>query len=248
MFVRLFVFEMKNFLCLFCFFLFFLAVSAESPAYSQEQSADALPQAELPAIEHGTAPYIQPEQVPSAETSVAATAENSVSENAVYENTSNDDNWFMASAKLLGAIWKEGSWEIFAPLHAWHNREAYPKYKIDGYNEEPWGFGIGKYRMDYKNNRDGILAIGFSDSNWHFEPLLLYSWEKIWRDRRDFFRFSAGYVAGFTTRKEWHWCPLPMALPIVSLEAGPFSYSSTYIPGLGKENGNVWFSYASVRF
>jgi len=242
---------MKKYFCFFCLSVLFPAVIYNNAVWAQEQSAE---QPVLTETVTGT-DKSDGQQEFKTTTDISAVngtqEEKSVNEdsvNTVPGTDSGDDNWIRASAKLIGAIWREGSWEVFAPLHAWHNREAYPKYKIDGYNEDPWGFGIGRYRMDYKNNRDGILAIGFSDSNWHFEPLLLYSWEKIWRDRRDFFRFSAGYVAGFTTRKEWHWCPIPMALPIVSVEAGPFSYSNTYIPGLGKENGNVWFSWASVRF
>lgn len=242
---------MKKYFCFFCLSVLFPAVIYNNAVWAQEQSAE---QPVLTETVTG-ADKSDGQQEFKTTTDISAVngtqEEKSVNEdsvNTVPGTDSGDDNWIRASAKLIGAIWREGSWEVFAPLHAWHNREAYPKYKIDGYNEDPWGFGIGRYRMDYKNNRDGILAIGFSDSNWHFEPLLLYSWEKIWRDRRDFFRFSAGYVAGFTTRKECHWCPIPMALPIVSVEAGPFSYSNTYIPGLGKENGNVWFSWASVRF
>ena len=242
---------MKKHFCFFCLSVLFPAVIYNNAVWAQEQSA------EQPVLTETVTGADKSDGQQEFKTTTDISAingtqeEKSVNEdsvNTVPGTDSGDDNWIRASAKLIGAIWREGSWEVFAPLHAWHNREAYPKYKIDGYNEDPWGFGIGRYRMDYKNNRDGILAIGFSDSNWHFEPLLLYSWEKIWRDRRDFFRFSAGYVAGFTTRKEWHWCPIPMALPIVSVEAGPFSYSNTYIPGLGKENGNVWFSWASVRF
>lgn len=242
---------MKKYFCFFCLSVLFPAVIYNNAVWAQEQSAE---QPVLTETVTG-ADKSDGQQEFKTTTDISAVngtqEEKSVNEdsvNTVPGTDSGDDNWIRASAKLIRAIWREGSWEVFAPLHAWHNREAYPKYKIEGYNEDPWGFGIGRYRMDYKNNRDGILAIGFSDSNWHFEPLLLYSWEKIWRDRRDFFRFSAGYVAGFTTRKEWHWCPIPMALPIVSVEAGPFSYSNTYIPGLGKENGNVWFSWASVRF
>ena len=242
---------MKKYFCFFCLSVLFPAVIYNNAVWAQEQSAE---QPVLTETVTG-ADKSDGQQEFKTTTDISAVngtqEEKSVNEdsvNTVPGTDSGDDNWIRASAKLIGAIWREGSWEVFAPLHAWHNREAYPKYKIEGYNEDPWGFGIGRYRMDYKNNRDGILAIGFSDSNWHFEPLLLYSWEKIWRDRLDFFRFSAGYVAGFTTRKEWHWCPIPMALPIVSVEAGPFSYSNTYIPGLGKENGNVWFSWASVRF
>ncbi len=242
---------MKKYFCFFCLSVLFPAVIYNNAVWAQEQSAE---QPVLTETVTG-ADKSDGQQEFKTTTDISAVngtqEEKSVNEdsvNTVPGTDSGDDNWIRASAKLIGAIWREGSWEVFAPLHAWHNREAYPKFKIEGYNEDPWGFGIGRYRMDYKNNRDGILAIGFSDSNWHFEPLLLYSWEKIWRDRRDFFRFSAGYVAGFTTRKEWHWCPIPMALPIVSVEAGPFSYSNTYIPGLGKENGNVWFSWASVRF
>lgn len=181
-----------------------------------------------------------------------AKAEDSITvkdeESAGQSSDSNPDSFYSRVRQKISGIWQDGNWEIHIPIYAWHNRESYPRYKIDNYNENPRGIGIGKYITNQSGNRERVLAIGFSDSNYHFEPLVLYTWQKIWRDRRDFFRFSVGYMAGFTTRKEWHWVPIPMALPIVSIEAGPLSFENTYIPGLGKDNGNVWFSWASIRF
>ena len=166
----------------------------------------------------------------------------------VYAESGSDGGFFALAKETIRDTWNEGRMEVFVPLYAWHNRKAYPQDKISKYNEYPKGLGIGKYRYDRKTNRDGLMFRGFSDSNYHFEPLLLYTWQKTWRSKDDFFGFSAGYMAGFTTRKEWHWVPLPMALPIISFDAGPISYAHTYVPGLGKENGNVWFSWMSVRF
>lgn len=168
--------------------------------------------------------------------------------NACADEDNTAPSFHDAAKQRITQIWQEGRWETHLPIYAWHNRESYPRHKIDNYNEDPRGFGIGKYIVNGKGNRERILAIGFSDSNYHFEPLVLYTWQKLWHGKGNFFRFSAGYMLGFTTRKEWHWIPLPMGLPIVGIEAGPLSFENTYIPGLGKDNGNVWFSWASLRF
>lgn len=170
--------------------------------------------------------------------------------NTYQENLANakQQTFSQNATSTIKEILNNGSIELYFPIHAWHNREAYPKYKIDNYNEDPWGFGLGKYLSESKKVRKGLLIIAFNDSNRHFQPLMLYTWQKTFLYSKNFIRLSLGYMAGFTTRKEWHWLPLPMALPILSAEAGPISYSNTYIPGLGNENGNVWFSWVSIRF
>ena len=243
--LNLIFFKMKSLFFLLISFIFFFAGNSYAQYFAESAITENI-------MDKDTASYAETELPnPKAEESSAENMienETAGSDEKKAEYSDNKEGFFKETLALFSDVWNDGSWEVFIPLHAWHNRESYPKYKIDGYNEEPWGFGIGKYKMDYRNNKDGLLAIGFSDSNWHFEPLLLYTWQKIWRDKKDFFRFSAGYMAGFTTRKEWHWCPIPMALPIIGLEAGPVSFSNTYVPGLGKENGNVWFSWASIRF
>lgn len=165
------------------------------------------------------------------------------------ENNSAEKSGAYSRAKnLISETLDKGKTEVYIPFFVWHNRDCYPKKKIDGYNETPIGLGIGKSKLDYKQNRDSVMFMAFTDSNYHIQPILGYSWQKIWRDKKDLFRFSLGYVAGFTTRKEWYWFPIPMALPIVGFDVGNFSVETTYVPGLGPDNGNVFFSWAKFRF
>jgi len=152
------------------------------------------------------------------------------------------------AAASLSDIWNGGRPELYLPVHTWHNRACYPSSKIDKYNESPWGAGIGKYVYDGTDARKALVFITFTDSNYHPQPLLLYTYQKLWSGDSDIFRFSLGYMAGFTTRKEWHWFPVPAALPILGFDIGRFSFENTYVPGLGTNGGNIWFAWSSWRF
>ena len=142
----------------------------------------------------------------------------------------------------LGQIWDEGDIELLLPIHTWHNRMSYSSEKIRKYNENPWGFGIGKYIDPVSNRRYGIAALTFQDSFNKPEPTLWYSWQALYREGKDF-RPSCGFVAGLTFRDNYHWLPVPGAAPTVGFDYKNFSLEALYIIGF-----DVVFTWATWRF
>ena len=61
--------------------------------------------------------------------------------------------WFAVKTEL-SQTWESEHSELYIPVNTWHNRNYYPKEKIEDFNERPWGLGAGKYRYD-------------EDGDWH---------------------------------------------------------------------------------
>jgi palmitoyl transferase len=142
--------------------------------------------------------------------------------------------------------WASDQYELYVPLHTWHNRHFYDADKIASYNENPWGIGLGKYRYDDNGNWHALYAMEFLDSHNKVEPIAGYGYEKMWRPW-DGWRLGLGYTAGVTMRQDYHYYPIPLVLPLVSVEYKRFALQSTYVPG-GHNNGNVLFTWARWAF
>ena len=56
-----------------------------------------------------------------------------------------------------------------------------------------------------------------------------------------------GFTAGVTARQDYSYAPIPVILPLVSIEYGRVALQSTYVPG-GKGNGNVLFTWLRWQF
>ncbi len=135
---------------------------------------------------------------------------------------------------------QEGTSEIYFPVHTYHMRWAYTKEKINNYQENTLGLGYGRGRFDEQGNWHGLYAMGFQDS--HFKPQWLagYGWKTYWRLSENT-RFGLGYTAGFTTRSDLgHYTPIPVILPIGSIDYRETSLEAAYVPG-GKGFGNILF-------
>ena len=50
-------------------------------------------------------------------------------------------NWTEKAKYNLAETWKSGTYDLYVPLYAWHNRLTYDQEHIDRYNENPWGAG-----------------------------------------------------------------------------------------------------------
>ncbi|MFC3532753.1 lipid IV(A) palmitoyltransferase PagP [Vogesella facilis] len=146
----------------------------------------------------------------------------------------------------MAATWQSSQYELYVPLHTWHNRAMYSADKIDGYNENPWGLGVGKYHYDADGDWHAWYAMAFLDSHHDVEPIAGYGYQKMWRPGGDW-RLGAGFTAGLTMRSDYHYVPLPVVLPTVSAEYGRFSLQATYIPGAAGA-GNVLFTWARWQF
>ena len=139
-------------------------------------------------------------------------------------------------------IWNDGKYLVQVPIHTYHSPLTYDADKRKDYNENPWGFGIGKYIEPTPNRRYGFSAITFQDSFNKPEPTLFYSWQHLWRAGKDF-RPTVGFVAGITFRDNYHWIPVPGAAPTIGLEYKSFSVDTLYVPGF-----DVFLTWLTWRF
>lgn len=151
-----------------------------------------------------------------------------------------------SAGNTLSATWNSSQNELYVPLHTWHNRSKYTAEKIASYNENPWGLGFGKYRYDEQGNWHALYAMAFLDSHSKLEPIAGYGYEKIWRPSENW-RLGAGFTAGFTARQDYSYIPIPIVLPLISIEYRRFSLQATYVPG-GQGNGNILFTWMRWQF
>ncbi|MCW3480249.1 lipid IV(A) palmitoyltransferase PagP [Neisseriaceae bacterium JH1-16] len=142
----------------------------------------------------------------------------------------------------IAATWDSDQYELYLPVETWHNRAFYDREKIDEYNERPWGLGIGRYRYDADGDWHAVYAMAFLDSHKDVEPFAGYAFQKIWRPGGDDLRLGAGFTLGMTARSDYSYVPIPVVLPLVSVEYRRLALQATYIPG-GHNNGNVLFAW-----
>ena len=148
--------------------------------------------------------------------------------------------------KRATTAWTDGHFDLYVPLYAWHNRWMYHTGEGSKFNENPWGAGFGRSYYDEDGDMHGLFALGFKDSNKHFQPVLGYAYIKNWEIVDDL-RFGLGVAAGISARHEMHYIPFPAALPLVSVEYANFSIQATYIPER-YNHGNVLFTWARWHF
>ena len=139
-----------------------------------------------------------------------------------------------------------GENELYVPVNTWHNRLTYDHDKIRDFNERPWGIGYGKVLIE-DSHKYSFAFMEFQDSHNDIEPVFAYKWQKVWRTDKTV-RPTLGVMAGFTMRSDYSYVPIPAALPVFGIDIGPFSIENTYIPSLGRNNGNVLFTWVQWRF
>ncbi len=155
--------------------------------------------------------------------------------------------WFINLKENIVHAWKCGRPDAYIPVRAWHNRLTYDSEKIKKYNEEPWGFGIGKGFWD-GNEWHGIYAMAFKDSNFYTETFFGYGYQYNWALSKDEnWKLGAGYTLGITQRHEYSYVPIPAPLPVGSISYKNISLQAAYVPGL-KNNGNVLFAWLKISF
>ncbi|MDO8347710.1 MAG: lipid IV(A) palmitoyltransferase PagP [Rugosibacter sp.] len=154
--------------------------------------------------------------------------------------------WLARVKNEVVETWQEGTPELYLPLHTEHLRGYYTREKIDSYQETPWGFGYGHGRFDANGNWHGVYAMGFQDSHYKPEWLAGYGWKTYWNLAAGA-KLGLGYTAGLTTRSDiGHYTPVPLVLPIGSLDYRDVSLETTYVPG-GRGYGNIFFFSAKWR-
>lgn len=147
----------------------------------------------------------------------------------------------------VSETWDSDSYDIYLPFYAWHNRLFYDKKHLDKYNEEAWGFGVGKSRYDDDGDWHALYAMVFKDSNFHTETMFGYAFQKNWFvNCNPDFRVGAGFTVGLTQRHEYNYIPVPLPLPMAGIEYGRLALQAAYVPGI-KNDGNVLFTWFRVR-
>ena len=155
--------------------------------------------------------------------------------------------WFSDLKENITHAFKCGRTDAYIPLRAWHNRLTYDKKKIKEYNEEPWGFGLGKSFWD-GNEWHGIYAMAFKDSNFYAQTFIGYGYQYNWSlFNSDNWKIGAGYTLGITQRHEYSYVPVPLPLPIGSISYKNLSLQAAYVPGV-KNDGNVLFAWLRISF
>ena len=95
--------------------------------------------------------------------------------------------------ETVSQTWQSTDYELYIPVNVWHNRHYYSDEKIDGFNENPWGLGLGKYRFDNEGDWHGLYAMAFFDSHRKIEPAVGYGFQKIWHSSENT-RLGLGYT------------------------------------------------------
>lgn len=144
----------------------------------------------------------------------------------------------------VALTWDSDQKDFYLPVNTWHNRLVYDDEDVDRYNEFPLGAGFGYSRYDEDGDWHSLYALGFSDSNYEFEPFVGYGYEKKWGDRNGW-HYGLGFTLAITAREEMGYIPIPIALPLASVGYKRVSLQTSYVPG-SSSNGNVLFTW--VRF
>ena len=140
-------------------------------------------------------------------------------------------------------------YEFYMPIRTWHNRWTYDRDNIKGYNERPWGGGLGQYYIDDKGNQHSLYTMVFKDSHNDFEPIAGYAWQKNWRlDTEGHWRIGAGFTVFITARSDFNYMPFPGVLPLLALEYKQVAIQGAYVPGFSRNSGNVALIWGTLKF
>lgn len=148
----------------------------------------------------------------------------------------------------LKEIYKDGQEVVYFSGFAYHDRNTYTRDKLNQLNEEAWGFGYGRERINESGNYESINAIAFLDSHRDPSYTLAYFWQKLFRVSGST-TLGAGFSAGLTSRSDiLNHIPVPFAFPAFSVNVGKYSLMSIFIPKLngGINHGAVLFLFLKI--
>jgi len=155
--------------------------------------------------------------------------------------------WFATSCRQAKRAFNEGSYDLYLTGYTYHNRQTYTREKIDTYQENSWGGGLGRSVIDERGNWHGLYAMAFQDS--HFKPQYMggYGWLARWNPGGDF-HVGVGVTGFVVARSDYDYVPIPGILPLGSLEYKRVSLMASYVPRLSRNegNGDVLFLFAKV--
>jgi palmitoyl transferase len=150
--------------------------------------------------------------------------------------------------KRIVQTWNEGNMDLIVTTYAWHNRFAYDKKRVQRYNENAWGGGLGLSMFDEDGDSHMLFITAFMDSWNKVQPYGGYGFlkNKHFGPNNDF-RVGVGISLALTARHEYDYIPLPLPLPIFGVGYKQLSIEAAYIPGT-RNNGNVLFTWIRWTF
>ena len=157
--------------------------------------------------------------------------------------------WLQRAGNHVSDIYRNGNIELYLPLHTYHLRFAYTSEKINNFEENPGGVGIGRGLYDSDGDWHGLYAMGFQDS--HHKPAWMggYGYKTFWRPGESGdWKVGVGYTVFLMTRTDIaHYTPFPGILPVASVSYRNFNVETAYLPG-GKGFGNILFFWGKYEF
>ena len=155
--------------------------------------------------------------------------------------------WWDSWKADLRATWKSDDYAVMIPFNTYHVRSTYDGDRIKKFNEMPWGLGIERHHTDALRNRHSLYVLAFAESYSHVQPTLGYAWEKnlFLNDSRTA-RVGLGFNAMLTARQKNYYIPLPGVTPTLSVNYRFLSVQTTWVPYLGRNDGNVFLTMFKV--
>lgn len=140
----------------------------------------------------------------------------------------------------LSNVWHSPHSSIILPVNTYHSRDTYTREQIRNYNEMPWGLGVGKWYRDSNNTRHQLIFMGFADSHSKVQLIASYTWQKdIFLNDAQTLLFGYGCDFFITARDDYFYIPFPGLTPLASLQYKNFAVSTSWVPWLGSNYGNV---------
>ena len=163
------------------------------------------------------------------------------------------DSWPGRKCLRIVEAWDKGRNDLYLPFLAHHGRDTYTPERIAELNEDAYGIGYGRSivtdRGRYRDDWDGIYAMGFRDSHRQLQLMAGYAYQTYLGTNN--INFGIGYTAAFTSRRDIAGgFPVPVVLPMASINYRDFSLMGAYVPRLSgnKGNGDVLFVFGHVSF
>jgi len=172
---------------------------------------------------------------------------------AAAEGTFCDGAWSWVEYQCAGVIdgWKNGTWDLYLTGRTWHNPHTYTQEKLDSFNDDAYGGGIGISKVNDRGDSFGWYALAFRDSHNKFTKMAGWEWMTYW-PAKEGFAVGLGYTAFLGSRPDiYNGIPFPGILPLASAKMGGLEVMGTYIPKVNPNttgNGNVAFIFGRFHF
>jgi palmitoyl transferase len=148
-------------------------------------------------------------------------------------------DWLTQKCDHAVKAFKSGAGQLYLTGYSYHGRGTYTDEKIDSFAEQSWGGGYGRLVADERDNSHEVYAMAFRDSHAKPQYQIGYAWLARWGLAENL-RLGLGLTVFLGLRSDYcnYLCPVPVILPLGSLEYRKVSLMASYVPRLPGEEGN----------